>query len=215
MRQAPPLPALASQQLEHSGAQARSSRCCGGGLADARAGLADEPRPTTADERPARRDARERRRQPPDRAERLQSVRRADPRPAGGREVIENPTVADVMMTGTLPEMAFGRADAPVTIVQYASLTCPHCRNFHRETFPAVQEGLHRHRQGALHPARVPDRQDRRASRPSRCAAPSPRNTSTLYGKFMEQQAILGLPGGAARPHIQRRRAGGDDAAAV
>jgi protein-disulfide isomerase len=52
----------------------------------------------------------------------------ADPsdKPAGGREVIADPTIADVMLTGTLPEMSFGRSDAPVTIVEYASLTCPH-----------------------------------------------------------------------------------------
>ena len=50
---------------------------------------------------------------------------------AGGREVIQNPTVADIMAPSPLPEMSWGRPDAPVTIVQYASLTCPHCRNFH------------------------------------------------------------------------------------
>lgn len=58
---------------------------------------------------------------------------------AGGREVIENPTMTDVMLTGTAPEMSFGRADAPVTIVQYASLTCPYCRRFHKETFPKLK----------------------------------------------------------------------------
>jgi protein-disulfide isomerase len=52
------------------------------------------------------------------------------------RQVIANPAVADVMKTGTLPETAFGRPDAPVTIIKYASLTCPHCRHFHLETFP-------------------------------------------------------------------------------
>ena len=133
--------------------------------------------------------------------------------PPGGREVIANPTVADVMQTGTLPEMALGRADAPVTIVQYASLTCPYCRNFHLETFPQFKQRVHRHRQGALHPARVPDRQDVRRWPRSRCAAPRPTSTSTLYGKFMRAAGHLGLPGGAARPHIQGRRAGGDDAA--
>ena len=46
----------------------------------------------------------------------------ADPneRPTGGREVIENPSLADVMLTGTLPEMSFGRPDAPVTVIEYA-----------------------------------------------------------------------------------------------
>ena len=59
--------------------------------------------------------------------------------PAGGREVIEKPTVAEVMLTGTLPEMSWGRSDAPVTLVKYASLTCPHCRKFHLEVYPELK----------------------------------------------------------------------------
>jgi protein-disulfide isomerase len=70
-----------------------------------------------------------------------------DPPPngtAGAREVIETPTTAEIMQTGTLPEMAFGRAEAPVTIIKYASLTCPYCRRFHKEVLPklAIEQGL-------------------------------------------------------------------------
>jgi protein-disulfide isomerase len=32
-----------------------------------------------------------------------------------------------------------GAADAPVTIIEYSSLTCPHCASFHRETLPQVK----------------------------------------------------------------------------
>ena len=32
---------------------------------------------------------------------------------------------------GALPEKTFGQADAPVTVIEYASLTCHHCRDFH------------------------------------------------------------------------------------
>ena len=39
-----------------------------------------------------------------------------------------------------LGEMALGRDDAPVTIVEYASLSCPHCATFHEETLPALRE---------------------------------------------------------------------------
>ena len=58
---------------------------------------------------------------------------------AGRREVMENPSIAEIMKTGDLPEMALGRNDAPVTIVQYASMTCPHCRQFQIETFPVLK----------------------------------------------------------------------------
>ena len=32
-------------------------------------------------------------------------------------------------------DMVLGSADAPVTIIEYASMTCPHCATFHVETF--------------------------------------------------------------------------------
>ncbi len=32
-------------------------------------------------------------------------------------------------------EMALGSEDAPVTVIEYFSLTCSHCRDFHRNTF--------------------------------------------------------------------------------
>jgi protein-disulfide isomerase len=57
----------------------------------------------------------------------------------GGRQVIENPTVEEVMKPGPLPEMALGRPDAPVTIIKYASLTCPYCRQFQLTTFPQLK----------------------------------------------------------------------------
>lgn len=40
---------------------------------------------------------------------------------------------------GPLPERAFGAKDARVTVVEYASLTCHHCRDFHTKTWPAVK----------------------------------------------------------------------------
>ena len=30
-----------------------------------------------------------------------------------------------------VPDMILGKTDAPVTVVEYASFTCPHCANFH------------------------------------------------------------------------------------
>ncbi len=37
-------------------------------------------------------------------------------------------------------EMALGDPDAPVTVIEYASFTCPHCANFHEENFGRMRE---------------------------------------------------------------------------
>jgi len=38
-----------------------------------------------------------------------------------------------------LPEMALGDPGAPVTVVEYASFTCPHCASFHIGTFAKLK----------------------------------------------------------------------------
>jgi protein-disulfide isomerase len=37
-------------------------------------------------------------------------------------------------------EQILGDPDAPVTIIEYASLTCPHCAEFHNEVLPELKE---------------------------------------------------------------------------
>jgi protein-disulfide isomerase len=43
-------------------------------------------------------------------------------------------------LTGALGEMALGDPAAKVTIVEYASVTCPHCAAFHENIFPAIKK---------------------------------------------------------------------------
>ncbi len=38
-----------------------------------------------------------------------------------------------------LDEIVLGNPDAPVTMIEYASLTCPHCGAFHNETLPILK----------------------------------------------------------------------------
>ncbi len=37
-------------------------------------------------------------------------------------------------------EMVVGDANAPVTMIEYASLGCPHCANFHFNTYPEIKK---------------------------------------------------------------------------
>lgn len=48
--------------------------------------------------------------------------------------------MAKLLADGSLPDQVLGNADAPVTIVEYASMTCGHCASFHRNTLPAIKE---------------------------------------------------------------------------
>jgi protein-disulfide isomerase len=47
--------------------------------------------------------------------------------------------VAKLMEPGKLKDIFIGNADAKVTIVEYASMTCPHCARFHEGTLPAIK----------------------------------------------------------------------------
>jgi protein-disulfide isomerase len=47
---------------------------------------------------------------------------------------------AELLQAGPLGESALGDPNAPVTIVEYASMTCSHCAAFHKDTYPALKE---------------------------------------------------------------------------
>ena len=45
------------------------------------------------------------------------------------------------MAPGPLEDISLGKTDAPNTIVEYASMTCPHCAQFHTVVLPEL-DGL-------------------------------------------------------------------------
>ena len=58
-------------------------------------------------------------------------------------------SVVSVLSFGTVPtsasnpelsERVLGKTDAPVTVIEYASLTCDHCKRFHLEILPRLKE---------------------------------------------------------------------------
>jgi protein-disulfide isomerase len=48
-------------------------------------------------------------------------------------------SASDVAKPVSLPDMALGPANAPVTITEYASMTCPHCAAFNESVFPKIK----------------------------------------------------------------------------
>lgn len=56
------------------------------------------------------------------------------------RKAVAEVSVAELMKPGPLPDMILGKADAPITMVEYASMTCGHCANFHNKVLPSIKE---------------------------------------------------------------------------
>jgi protein-disulfide isomerase len=49
------------------------------------------------------------------------------------------PSNEELMQAGPLGEPALGSAEAPVTLIEYASMTCSHCANFAVKVFPTLK----------------------------------------------------------------------------
>ena len=56
--------------------------------------------------------------------------------PAGGVDV----SSADLLTPGPLGDEVQGAANAPVTLIEYASMTFPHCASFHETTYPEMKK---------------------------------------------------------------------------
>jgi protein-disulfide isomerase len=59
----------------------------------------------------------------------------------GGMALAEGKVdTAELMKPEALPDMIMGSDKAPVTVIEYASATCPHCAHFQETTFPALKK---------------------------------------------------------------------------
>ena len=61
----------------------------------------------------------------------------AKPEPTENAEKRDMPAPADPAWR------IIGAADAPVTIIEYASMTCPHCAHFHNDVLPVPVSYTH------------------------------------------------------------------------
>ncbi|MEX5578068.1 DsbA family protein [Pseudophaeobacter sp. A-200-2] len=65
---------------------------------------------------------------------------------SGQNRLPENPLIGAAYAqdaevdTSTITEMVQGAEDAPVTLIEYASYTCPHCANFHTGPYKKLKE---------------------------------------------------------------------------
>ncbi|MDP6389239.1 MAG: DsbA family protein [Alphaproteobacteria bacterium] len=80
-----------------------------------------------------------------------------------------------------LKERILGDPKAPVTIIEYSSLTCPHCQSFHADTLPEIKKNYIDTGKVRLVMRDFPfDQVSLRAAMMARCARPS------MYFKFIE-----------------------------
>ena len=61
-------------------------------------------------------------------------------RPATFAKADSEPDQAELAKAGPDGDVVLGSDKAPVTIIEYASMTCPHCAHFSSTTFPELQK---------------------------------------------------------------------------
>ena len=69
-----------------------------------------------------------------------QSAELTAPAEAVATEVADNSDFDAEVDTSTIPDMMIGNPDAKVTVIEYASYTCPHCASFHTGTFKDLKK---------------------------------------------------------------------------
>lgn len=113
----------------------------------------------------------------------------------------------DLMKPGSLPDIEFGKADAPVTIVEYASMTCGHCAAFHNTVFPKLKEKYIDTGKARLILREFPlDNLAAAASMLARCAGGE--KTPALIKAFFEKQDDWAFVQGNVRAALEKFVAG-------
>jgi protein-disulfide isomerase len=106
----------------------------------------------------------------------------------------KDPDVAELMAPGPLEDIVLGKPDAPVTIVEYASMTCPHCAQFHTAVLPQLKTKYFDNGQAKLILREFPlDGLAVAAFMLARCAGPD--RYYPMVGALFETQGTWAVPG--------------------
>jgi protein-disulfide isomerase len=113
----------------------------------------------------------------------------------------KDPDVAALMAPGPLPDISLGKEDAPNTIVEYASMTCPHCAQFHKIVLPELQKKYIDAGQARLILREFPlDGLAVAAFMLARCAGPD--RYYPMVGALFDTQQTWALPGAEGKEKL-------------
>ncbi|MEX1060759.1 MAG: DsbA family protein [Methyloceanibacter sp.] len=106
----------------------------------------------------------------------------------------KDPDLAELMAPGPLEDISLGKVDAPNVIVEYASMTCPHCAQFHKTVLPELQTKYFDNGQARLILREFPlDGLAVAAFMLARCAGPD--RYYPMVGALFDTQQTWALPG--------------------
>jgi protein-disulfide isomerase len=112
-----------------------------------------------------------------------------------------DPNIAELMAPGPTEDIFLGKADAPNTIVEYASMTCPHCAQFHNTVLPELKAKYIDTGQARLVLREFPlDGLALAAIMLARCAGPD--RYYPMVGGLFETQHIWAVPGTEGREKL-------------
>ena len=118
---------------------------------------------------------------------------------AGGPK--KDPDVAELMAPGPLEDIILGKPDAPITIVEYASMTCPHCAQFHTAVLPQLKTKYIDNGQAKLILREFPlDGLAVAAFMLARCAGPD--RYYPMVGALFETQDTWAVPGAEGKDKL-------------
>jgi protein-disulfide isomerase len=113
----------------------------------------------------------------------------------------KDPDIAELMAPGPLEDISLGKTDAPNTIVEYASMTCPHCAQFHTDVLPELQKKYIDTGQARLILREFPlDGLAVAAFMLARCAGPD--RYYPMVGALFETQKTWAAPGGDGKEKL-------------